>query len=68
MRLPMALKGCTDIEPKNPQVSEDQPQILAGTGQDHVDGITLSALEIIAPQQSIVFHVSDDRFDGIAAF
>ena len=47
---------------------EDQSQVLSGTAQDHVDGITLSTFEIIAVHQAIVFHVSDDRFDGIASF
>jgi hypothetical protein len=28
-----------DFEPKNPQVLEDQSQVLASTAEDHIDGI-----------------------------
>ena len=34
--------------------------------QDHVDGIVLGAFEVVAIQKSVVFHVSNDGFDGIA--
>ncbi len=47
---------------------EDQSQVLAGTTQNHVDGITLATFELIAMHQAIVFHVPDDGFDGIASF
>ena len=64
----MAVESRTDFDAKNPQMPEDQPQILAGTAQDHIDGVTLGTFEIVALQKPIVFHVPDNRFDGIAAF
>jgi hypothetical protein len=33
-----------DFEPKNPQVLEDQSQVLASTAEDQVDGIAHSFL------------------------
>ena len=62
------VKHCTDFEPENPQLPEDQAQILADNAQDDVDGIDLSALEIVAVQKPVGFHVSDDRLDGVASF
>ena len=47
---------------------EDQSQVLPSTTEDHVDGLTLSTFEVIAMHKAIVFHVSDDRFDGVASF
>ena len=60
-----------DFEPKKPhppQVPEDKPQVLPGTTEDDVDGITLRSFEVVAMQKAVVFHVPDDRFDGVASF
>ena len=46
---------------------EDQAQVLASTAENHVDGVAFSALEEVAMQQTVAFHVTDDRFDGIAS-
>lgn len=64
----MAWEQVADFSAKNPQVSEDQSQILAGTAQDDIDGIAVGSFEIIAMHKAVVFHVADDRFDGIAPF
>ena len=47
---------------------EDQSQVLASTTEDHVDGITLSTIEVIAMHKAVIFHVSDVRFDRVASF
>jgi hypothetical protein len=47
-------------------VVEDQSQVLARAAEDHIDGIALGTFELIAMQKAIIFHVTDDRFDGIA--
>jgi hypothetical protein len=33
-----------------------------------VQGIAQFAFEVVSPQQTVVLQVTDDRFDGIAAF
>lgn len=50
----MRYESSADIGPQSSQKLKDQPQILAGTAKDDVDGIALSALEVVAAQQSIV--------------
>ncbi len=57
-----------DIEAKNPQMPEDQSEILSSATQDHVNGIALGTFEIIAMHQPVVFHVTDDRLDRITPF
>ncbi len=47
---------------------EDQPQILPGTAQNHVNSISFTPFEVVAVQQAITFHVPDHRFNGIAPF
>jgi hypothetical protein len=42
----LRLKSGSDFEEKNLQVPEDHSEILPGTTEDHVDGITLSNFEI----------------------
>ena len=41
---------------------------MAGGGEDDVDGVAFGAYEEAAAHVSIVFHVSDDRFDAAAPF
>lgn len=49
-------------------MSEDQSQILSGSTQNHINGISLTAFEMVTVQQAITFHVSDYWFNGIAPF
>ena len=53
--------------PRKPELSEDDAQIVAGGGEDRVYGIAIAAVQVISPHQAIVFGVSDDGFDGVAA-
>ena len=57
-----------DIETKNPQVPEDQSEILSSITQDQVDGIAQGSFEMFAPHQGVVFRVADDRLDHITPF
>ena len=41
---------------------------MAGGGEDGIDGIALSACEVITLEQAVGFGVADDRFDGAPAF
>lgn len=40
---------------------------MADGGEDDVDGVTLTALEMAAAEMPIALHVADDRLDGWAA-
>lgn len=52
---------------KKPDGSQDQAQVMAGTAQHRIEGIAQRALEPVAPQFALVFHVADGGFDGTAA-
>ena len=40
---------------------------MADGGEDGVGGIAVTALEVIAAEVPVVFHVADHRLDGGAA-
>ena len=54
------------IEPRKPQLSQDDAQIVTGGGEDCIHCIADAAFEAISAHQAIVFGVPDDRFDGIS--
>ena len=56
------------IEPKKPDPFEDEAEVVAGGGEDGVDGIAVAVGEIVAVHAVTVLEVTDDRFDGGAAF
>jgi hypothetical protein len=45
----------------------DDAQIVAGGGEDRVHRVSGAAVQVISAHQAIVFAVSDDRFNGVAA-
>lgn len=55
-------------EPRKPELSEDDAQIVAGGRQDRVHRIAGTTEQVVAAHQTVVFRMSDDRFDGIAPF
>lgn len=58
-------KDCLQQEAqKLPQPGEDEAEVVADRREDGVGGIAGTALEVIATQVTIVFHVADDRLDG----
>jgi hypothetical protein len=54
------------MEPRKPELSEDDAQIVAGGGEVRVHGIAGAAVQVISPDQAIVLGVPDDGFDGVA--
>ena len=41
---------------------------MAGGGKEGVDSIAVGALEVIAIEKTITFHVTDHRLDRVAPF
>ena len=46
----MAIEDGSDVEPKNPQMPEDQAKILVSATNNDIDGVATGALEIMAAQ------------------
>ena len=59
------------VNPSKPQFIP-WPRLHEQFGQNYarhdLDGIAVGSFEIIAVHKAVVFHVADDRFDGIAPF
>lgn len=55
-------------EPRKPELSENDAQIVASGCQDRVHRIAGTTEQVVTAHQTVVFRMSDDRFDGIAAF
>ena len=56
------------LEPKKPDPFEDEAEVVAGGGEDGVDGVALFVSEVVSLHAVAVLEVSDDRLDGGAAF
>ena len=56
------------MEPRKPELSKDDAQVVAGGGEDCVHRIADAALQVVSSHQAVVFGVPDDRLDGVAAF
>ena len=50
------------------QEAEQLPEVEAGGGQQRVAAISGATLQPVAPKQTVVFGVADDRFDDRATF
>lgn len=52
---------------KKPQPFEDKAEVIAGGGEDGVDGVGFGPCEIVAVHAMAVLEVADDGFDSEAA-
>ena len=52
---------------KNPELPQDQTQVMTGATQHHIHLVTLPPLEVIASKQAVGFEMANDRFDGLAS-
>lgn len=53
-----------DQTQKGSEPGEKQAEVVTRCGEDCVGGVAVSALEIAAPEMSLVLHVADDGLDG----
>ena len=53
---------------KEPQLPQNEPQVVAGTHQQRIHRIARSTFQIVAVQASVFFHVTEHRLNRIAAF
>ena len=51
-----------------PQAFQDQPQIVSGTTQQHIDVVAFGALEMVASQPAIGFQMTNDWLNRLATF
>ena len=49
------------------QPAEQQAEVVAGSGKDGVDAVSLGSLEIVAAHAVLGLEMADDRLDGSAA-
>jgi len=49
------------LGPKKPDPFEDEAEVVAGSGEDGVDGIAVAVGEVIAVHTVTVLEVTDDR-------
>jgi len=56
------------LGPKKPDPFWDEAEVVACGGEDGVDGIAVAVGEVIAVHAVSVLEMTDDRFDGGAAF
>ena len=52
---------------EKPQPGEEEAEVVAGGGEDGVDGIALGSSQIIALHAMLILDVADERFDCGAA-
>lgn len=65
---PERSKPCRDQNAqKRCQPCDKQSQVMPGSNQNGVDGISASACEVIALEQTIGFGMADNRFDGVSS-
>ena len=62
---------CPQEHPKNvgakkPQLSDDQPQVVAGAAQDCMYCIAERTLEPVSSELAVRFHVTNGRLNGTA--
>lgn len=48
---------------KKPQPPEQEAEVVAGGGEDGIDGIALAVPEIVPAHAVLGLHVTDDRLD-----
>ena len=50
------------------QPLDEQAEVVAGACEECIDLVAVAAFQEVAPEPSILFHVTDDRLDRSAAF
>lgn len=61
------MEGGDDKPQKSLQPPEQEGEVVAGGGQDGIDGVALPAGEVVAAHPMLGLDVADDGLDGGAA-
>ena len=53
-----------DLAQRELQPADETAEVVAGSGEDGVDGVTLTVPEIVAAHPVFGFEMADDRLNG----
>ena len=57
-------EGGQDYVQKYPEPGQDAPEVVSGGSEGGIGGVAGMALEVAAPEMSLLFHVADEGFGG----